>query len=271
MLPFLEQKLLTEVARYRNPAVAFSAGIDSTLVLAATAKIHGKQCLAVMIKNEAVPQREVEEARSIADFLGCSLIVAEIDVLTLPPVARNDKDRCYHCKTAMLRKIMEIGAEHGCSIVLDGSNLDDKDQYRPGSVAAKEAGIASPLQNAGLCKTNVRILAKRWGLNNWQKPSSPCLLTRFPYHMTDAITGEMITSIGQGEEFLRGICERDVRLRWAGPNKARIEVTEEEMAAVLEQRQAIRTALRRLGFTEVTLDLAPYASGSFDRKEDISR
>lgn len=267
MLPDLERKLQKELSRYQYPAVAFSAGIDSTLVLASAVKIHGNQCIAIMVKNEAVPQREVEEARRIADFLKCSLIVKEIDVLSLDKVARNNKKRCYYCKKMMLREIKSIAKTQGCSVVLDGSNSDDHNCYRPGAKACREEGIISPLQNCGINKTNVRNLARYWELPNWEKPSSPCLLTRFPYDMEIPITKELLIAVEQGEDCLRKICRSNFRLRWAGQGSVRIEVTEGEMEAILKHRQELCKTLGDLGFHKITMDLYPFQSGRFDMEK----
>lgn len=248
-----------------SPAVAYSGGIDSTLVLYLAQQLWPEKALGILVKSEAQSEREIQAALALAREHQLKVEVVEIGVLAIPEVARNGKKRCYHCKRAMLRAIKEVAAAKGCEVVYDGSNADDQSQYRPGAQALAAEKVVSPLQLCGFIKTNVRHYAKELGLKNWSKPSVPCLLTRFPYDRAEPISLDQLRQIDQGEASLSQVCQDNFRLRWERPDAVRLEVSPGDMSRIIGAREELLTALRNLGFKQVTLDLAPFKSGSFDR------
>jgi uncharacterized protein len=209
-----------------SAAVAFSGGVDSALLCRIARDVLDGAAMAITAVSPLLPQSEVLGARKIAAAIGIRhLLVAG------PPldgkIAENPPDRCYYCKKAVFEALRKAAAENGFASVLDGSNADDASDYRPGSAALREMGVASPLRDAGLTKAEVRELSKRLGLETWDKPAFACLASRVPYG--ERITVEKLERIGKAEEYLRGLGLRQVRVRAHG-HIARIEVAPEERA-----------------------------------------
>ncbi len=243
--------------------VAYSGGVDSTLVLkVANDLLHGA-VLGVTAHSTIEVPGEAERAATLARGIGVPHRIVETDDLSNPTFVANPPDRCYHCKRARFAALREIAAQEGLAWVVDGTNADDASDYRPGMRALAELGIRSPLREAGLRKADIRELARALGLPNWNKPSTPCLATRFPYYTPLTVAG--LTQVGQAEEFLWNLGLNVTRVRHHG-SLARIEVPPDEFQKILSHRQAVLTRLRELGFTYVTLDLAGYRSGSMDEE-----
>lgn len=241
--------------------IAFSGGIDSTFVLARAKQELGDNVLAVTAASETFPQRELKEAEELARRLGVRHEVIRIAELSRPEFVANHPDRCYHCKAGLYLQLVQMAEERGIRWVLDGANMDDLGDFRPGRRAAKEFGIRSVLQEAGLYKRELRQLARGMGLPNWDKPSFACLSSRIPYG--SPITLEKVKQLDRGEEALHRLGFRQVRIRHHGAI-ARIEVPREDFARVLDRADHITEVLKRLGFTYVTLDLQGYRSGSMN-------
>jgi len=255
---------LQEILKGIGPVlVAFSGGVDSALLLRAAVDALADRAVAVTISSPFSPIGELEGAKNLAAQLGARHIVLEIDPLAMPDLAANPPDRCYLCKLVLMRRCLEIATEHGLAAVVEGSNLDDLADYRPGKRALEELGIKSPLLAAGLSKAEIRELSHSLGLPTWDKPSMACLASRFPYGTT--LTAEGLTMVGQAEAFLAGRGFRIYRVRHHG-DTARLELGEAELARALENnlRQEIVAALKGLGFRYVTLDLQGYRSGSMN-------
>jgi uncharacterized protein len=243
--------------------VAFSGGADSSLLLKTAANVLGREALAVIASSETYPQKEIKEAAHLAGLLGVRYKVIHTRELDNPDFAANAPDRCYHCKIELFSKLREIAASEGICAVLDGQNEDDRSDFRPGSKAARELGVRSPLQEVHLTKPEVRELSRLLGLPTWDKPSLACLASRFPYHM--AIERRSLEQVGLAEEFLLSQGLRQVRVRHHGP-VARLELEQADFARIMhkDMRRKIIRRLKELGYLYIALDLEGYRSGSLN-------
>ncbi|MGH7204823.1 MAG: ATP-dependent sacrificial sulfur transferase LarE [Nitrospiraceae bacterium] len=241
--------------------VAFSGGIDSSLVLKIAHDSLGYRAIAVTAVSPTFPDLELETARRVGQEIGVRHLIIETDQLTMPDFVRNDASRCYHCKTDLYQALQKLQLELNMSTTVDGTNLDDLSDDRPGTVAAREWGVRSPLVEAELSKAEVRSLAKELGLSNWDKPAAACLSSRIP--RGTVITREKLTRVEQAEALLFQEGFRQFRVRDHG-EIARIEVEEEELSRWLDpaRRTRVSAQLNALGFRFVTLDLAGYRRGS---------
>jgi len=241
--------------------VAFSAGVDSTFVAAVAAGVLGERAVAVTGVSPSIPRSEVEEARALAERMGIRHILLDTSEMDRPGYVENSPQRCYHCKTELYSLLEDMAARDGFAHVLDGCNMDDLGDHRPGRVAAAEHRVRSPLIEAGLSKQEIRALSKELGLPTWDKPAMACLSSRIPYGTP--VTVEALDQVGAAEAFLRGLGFRQLRVRHHG-DVARIEVESEDLAGVLEHRERIIRRLKNLGYKYVTLDLSGFRSGSMN-------
>lgn len=256
------QKLIETIRSYGADkiCVAFSGGVDSTLVLKA-AFDSGAEVYPVIFQTMLHPKSELREARKITDGFGLELTVMTLDEFRYPEIMENTPERCYHCKKALFTMLSDFALQKSCQVVLDGTNLDDLSEYRPGLQALKELGIKSPVAESGLTKEDVRALCRGFGMKVSTKPSSPCLATRLPYYTK--ITKEALSMIEAGETFLKSLGFTQVRVR-KHDDIARIEVLEAELQKAFELRKEIAGVFRSIGFGYVTLDLECFRSGSMD-------
>ena len=246
-----------------NVAVAFSGGVDSSLLLAVAARMYHVKLIAVTATSVSYAEHEKEDARSFAQRMGVKHRYLDFDQMSIPEFVANGPERCYYCKKAIFSAIQSSVAEDGFTNVVDGSNADDQNTYRPGSKALAELGIRSPLQEAGLSKAEIRKLSREMGLFTASKPSYSCLATRIQYG--ESITPEKLARIEQAEDFLTKLGFTHIRVRSYG-TLARIEVEPSQITllAQVSTRNRIIARLTELGYRYVTLDLAGFRSGSMD-------
>lgn len=240
--------------------VAFSGGIDSTLVLKLAFDTLGNQAMAVVSVSPTFPLEELEDVQKISREIGARLITAHTNQLEMKNFVRNDASRCYHCKTDLYELFDPIKQETGIHTVVDGTNVDDLGDDRPGIQAAREHGVRSPLVEAGFTKAEVRSVAQHLGLSNWDKPAAACLSSRIPRGLL--ITEMNLRRVEKAEAILKQEGFRHVRVR-DHEGIARIEVDREEIEHFLEadRRQRITQSLKQFGFRWVTLDLEGYQVG----------
>ena len=267
LAPELEAKrerLLALLASYGPCAVAFSAGVDSTVLAKAAQLALGERAVAVTGTSASLADGELDEARALAQRIGIRHQILATEEFTSDAYRRNAPDRCYHCKTELYTRLDTLRERLGVAIVVNGANLDDQGDYRPGMLAAAEHRVRSPLLECGFTKADVRELAAFWELPVWDKPASPCLSSRVAYG--EAVTPERVVMIDRAEQMLRRLGMRELRVRYHKGDLARIEVPVEQIARLAEPavREQITAELRTLGFKFVTLDLVGFRSGSLN-------
>lgn len=245
-------------------AVAFSGGIDSTVVARAAREALGDRAVAVTADSPSVARAELADAGRIAALIGIRHEVVSTNEFANPRYLENDGSRCFHCKDELYTQIETLLPRLGVEVICSGANVDDAGDYRPGLTAAAQHGVRHPLQEAGLGKADVRRLARDWGLPTWDKPASPCLSSRVVPGV--AVTAERTARIESAEAYLHALGLRECRVRLHENELARLEVPVSEIAHLAdpETRDALVARLRELGFRYVTLDLEGFRTGSMN-------
>jgi uncharacterized protein len=243
--------------------IAFSGGVDSTFLLKAAHDVLGKKIVAVTADSPTLPSSDLKAAKLIARSLGVKHRVIKTHELSNPDFIQNHSNRCYYCKKELFTQLLKIGKKEKVPWIAEGSNTDDKNDFRPGRQALKELGIRTPLMEAELHKDEIRVLSRKMKLPTWDKPSAACLASRLPYG--ENITAEKLKQIEASEQFLWKLGFKQVRVRYHN-NVARIEFLSEEIQAVLNEntRCLIVNKLKSLGFKYITVDLQGYRTGSMN-------
>lgn len=264
MSPELDQKyqaLKRDIAAMESVIVAFSGGIDSSLVAYVAAEALGRACLAVTSGSASLKRSDLKLAGELAEKWDMQHRVIVTDELSKPDYRANPTNRCFHCKTSLYQALADIAREDGFAHVLNGTNIDDLGDHRPGLVAATDFGVRSPLVDAGFAKTDIRALAEHLKLDNAQKPQSACLSSRFPYgtHIDEA----RLAQVESAENVLAELGFTQYRVRHH-EDVARLEIAEDELPRALELRERLQDAIKACGYRFVTLDLGGFRSGSLN-------
>ena len=257
------QKLKDSLQDLGSVAIAYSGGVDSTFLLKVAADVLGNNVIAITAKSSTYPEREFKEAVKYIEGIGAKHIVIVSEELEIEGFAKNPVNRCYFCKKELFSKIRKVANDNDINAVLDGSNADDISDFRPGTNAAMELKVISPLKNAGFTKDDIRSMSKKLGVPTWNKPAFACLSSRFPYG--NEITVEKLSMVERAEQFLMDLGFRQIRVRHH-EDIARIEVNTEERDKFFDIKimDKVANELKSIGFKYVTLDLLGYRTGSMN-------
>ncbi len=259
--------LKTFLANMNSVVIGYSGGVDSTLLATAANEALGKKAISVLVESCLMPEDEIDDAVAIAEQIGLNLLRIKVNILSVDNVVKNPPKRCYYCKLAIFSELKRIAKEKGASFVVDGANVSDEGDYRPGSQAICELGVRSPFKELGWSKELIRSVSQEIGLPTWNKPSFACLASRIPYNTP--LSREVLKKVENAELELKRLGFTQFRVRHHG-EIARIEVCAIDMEKLLQPaiRHHIIDSFRNLGYVYVTLDLDGYRSGSMNEVLD---
>jgi uncharacterized protein len=258
---FRLEDLKRSIASKGRLLIAYSGGVDSSLLAKVATDVLGKNAICIILDLEMMQRSELFHAVDLAKSIGLNYRIAKYSMLSNEDFVKNPSTRCYICKREISRMLKVIAAEYGISVIADGVNLSDYEDYRPGIKACDEEGVWHPFVDSRISKEDIREISRSMGLPFWNKPSSACLASRLPYG--ERITHERLTMVEEAEELLKGMGLHQIRVRAHG-GMARIEVLPEDLGRALGERGEIVKALKRIGFEYVTLDLEGFRSGSMN-------
>jgi pyridinium-3,5-biscarboxylic acid mononucleotide sulfurtransferase len=259
----LESRIERRIARLGSAIVAFSGGVDSSLVAALAARALGERALAVTAVSPALAVGELDGARAVAETVGIAHETVTTDELQRAGYRRNDRDRCYHCKTELYERLSALARERGFAVLLSGANADDLGDWRPGLRAAAEQGVVHPLLEEGVTKAQVRALARMLAVPSAEKPASPCLASRIPYGTP--VEPGVLAQIDRAEQAVRKLGYRQLRVRHLGElGKLELPAAELERALQPHNESEIRAAIRSAGYARAMIDPRPFRSGSLN-------
>lgn len=267
-MPSKLEDLKNFLKKMNSVLVAYSGGVDSTFLLKVSTDTLGDKVLAVIAKSSTYPEEEIKGAKELCEKFGVKYQSIQTDEFADENFVSNPKERCYYCKSELFSKLLQIAKGNNIPYVLDGSNHDDKSDFRPGNRAKSELGVRSPLMELAFTKQDIREFSKEMGLPTWDKPSYACLASRIPYGTR--ITQDILKRIGEGEKFLRALGFKQLRVRHHG-DIVRIEVDKESIGRIVQNglMDKISRKFEELGYTYVTLDLKGFRTGSMNETLSI--
>ena len=255
------EKLKDELRKMGSVAIGFSGGVDSSFLLKVASDVLGDKALAITVSSMFSPKQEIFDAVQYAKQMGAHHIVIDVDMEEIEDLKENPENRCYFCKKFIFSKIKDAAKQENISYVVDASNYDDLDDYRPGMKALERVGVVSPLVDVELGKDEIREFSKDMGLDTWDKPAFACLASRFPYGIE--ITKPRLEQVEKAELYLRSLGFKQFRVRYH-IEIARIEVSKNDFQQILAHSDEIVKKFRELGFNYITLDIEGYRTGSLN-------